>query len=46
VPAELNLYPPEKWKGLFDFMDSMDPKREWDNWAWADIPDPVRKSEE
>ena len=31
--AELTLYPPSKWKDKgWDFIDSLDPQREWDGW--------------
>jgi hypothetical protein len=44
--ADLTLYPPQKWKEKgWDFIDSMDPQREWDGWAYADIPDPQRGEE-
>ena len=40
-PADLNLYPPEKWKAQgWDWCDSMDPQRELDGFAHADVPDP------
>lgn len=39
--ADLTLYPKAHWKdkGL-DFVDSLDPTNEWDQFAYVDVPDP------
>ena len=29
----------------WDYVDSMDPKREWDGWSFADIADPAKGEE-
>ncbi|KAI8463970.1 MAG: ferredoxin-dependent bilin reductase-domain-containing protein [Monoraphidium minutum] len=43
---DLTLYPPEKWKAKgWDFLDSLDPKGEWDGWSFADMPDPPKGAE-
>ena len=40
------MYPRDKWKAKgWDFMDSMDPNREWDGFAYADVDDPEQGEE-
>jgi hypothetical protein len=43
--TDLNLYPRKKWKGKYDICDSMDPLRELDGMAYADVPDPQKGEE-
>lgn len=46
LDVDLALYPPDKWKSNgWDFIDSIDPKREWDGWAYVDIPNPDKGEE-
>lgn len=43
LDEDLSLYPPQKWKDVgWDFIDSVDLHREWEGWAYVDIPDPEK----
>jgi hypothetical protein len=37
-------FPPPQDLG-WDYIDSMDPQREWDGWSFADIADPAKGEE-
>lgn len=44
--TDLALYPTEKWKQQgWDFIDSLDPKREWEGFSYVDMPDPLKGQE-
>lgn len=44
--ADLALYPSEKWKDKgWDFIDSLDPTREWGGFSYMDMPDPAKGQE-
>lgn len=44
--ADLALYPAEKWKDQgWDFIDSLDAKREWGGFSYMDMPDPIKGQE-
>jgi hypothetical protein len=46
LAADLALYPAEKWKDQgWDFIDSLDPKREWGGFSYMDMPDPIKGQE-
>lgn len=44
--TDLALYPVDKWKDKgWDFIDSLDPKREWEGFSYCDMPDPMKGQE-
>jgi hypothetical protein len=44
--TDLALYPSEKWKDKgWDFIDSMDPTREWGGFSYMDMPNPAKGQE-
>jgi hypothetical protein len=46
LDTDLALYPADKWKDKgWDFIDSLDPKREWGGFSYMDMPDPVKGQE-
>jgi hypothetical protein len=46
LDTDLALYPAEKWKTKgWDFIDSMDPQREWEGFSYVDMPDPLKGME-
>lgn len=46
MKRDLNLYPPQEWKGKgWDFCDSMDPENELEGYSDGDIPDPEKGEE-
>jgi hypothetical protein len=46
LDTDLALYPADKWKARgWDFIDSMDPKREWEGFSYVDMPDPLKGME-
>lgn len=46
LEEDLALYPVDKWKTRgWDFMDSMDPNREWDGFSYVDMPSPLKGME-
>lgn len=46
LQTDLALYPPSQWKDQgWDFVDSLDPQREWDGFSYVDMPDPLKGME-
>lgn len=46
LETDLALYPADKWKAKgWDFIDSLDPKREWDGFSYVDMPNPLKGME-
>lgn len=44
--TDLALYPSEKWKDKgWDFIDSLDPTREWGGFSYMDMPNPAKGQE-
>jgi hypothetical protein len=46
LDTDLALYPVDKWKQQgWDFIDSLDSKREWEGFSYVDMPDPLKGME-
>jgi hypothetical protein len=46
LDTDLALYPTDKWKQQgWDFIDSLDPQREWQGFSYVDMPDPLKGME-
>ncbi|KAF8066305.1 pcyA [Scenedesmus sp. PABB004] len=46
LETDIALYPAAKWKGRhWDFIDSLDPTREWEGFSYVDMPDPIKGQE-
>ncbi|KAF6265515.1 phycocyanobilin ferredoxin oxidoreductase-like protein [Scenedesmus sp. NREL 46B-D3] len=46
LDTDLALYPADKWKQQgWDFIDSLDPQKEWEGFSYVDMPDPLKGME-